>query len=180
MRAFKIMLQGQDTATPPSTHSATPSTDLCSLIPRQQKPKAYESESNCLWFICKSTGLYIQKPVIKHKEVEDEPTLQSTEDAVLVIYENRKHKLNAYVDHISKLCLRHSFHAVMSYDENHRVILVTNRDSTLLDREIEVKGRNFDVTMAKKHKYNMRRTTRLDTEWHDGYADEKPEKRRPT
>ncbi|RIB18852.1 hypothetical protein C2G38_2036547 [Gigaspora rosea] len=53
-------------------------------------------------------------------------------NAVLIIYENREHELNAYRDHISKLCLRQNFHAVMSYDEDRRVTLITNWDSTLL------------------------------------------------
>ncbi|CAG8714272.1 4468_t:CDS:2, partial [Ambispora leptoticha] len=56
-------------------------------------------------------------------------------DAVLIIYENREQELNTYRDHISELCLKQSFYTVMSYDEDRRVTLVTNRDSTLLDRK---------------------------------------------
>ncbi|CAG8741951.1 20067_t:CDS:2, partial [Cetraspora pellucida] len=131
------------------------------------------------------------------KEAEDEPTLQSTEggtisikrqlqhtvfnnisewllafkaymDTVLVIYENREQELNTYQDNINELCLKQSFHAVMSYDEDQRVTLVTNRDSTLLDCDLEAEGRNFDLTTVKKHRNSIRRATRPDIEWPDG------------
>ncbi|CAG8807117.1 10916_t:CDS:2, partial [Gigaspora margarita] len=71
-------------------------------------------------------------------------------------------------DHINELCLQQSFHAVMAYDEDRRVTAVTNRNSTLLDRDTEVEGRNFDATTVKKQRLNAYRTTRLDTEWPDG------------
>ncbi|CAG8722058.1 24795_t:CDS:2 [Gigaspora rosea] len=47
-------------------------------------------------------------------------------DAVLVIYGNREHELNSYRDHINELYLKQSFHAITSYDEDHRITLVTN------------------------------------------------------
>ncbi|RIB03524.1 hypothetical protein C2G38_2224826 [Gigaspora rosea] len=40
----------------------------------------------------------------------------------------------------------------MSYDEDHGITLITNRDSTLLDQETEVEGRSFDVSMAMNPK----------------------------
>ncbi|RIB05488.1 hypothetical protein C2G38_2253785 [Gigaspora rosea] len=134
--------------------------------------------------------------LITMKEAEDDPVLQSTEggsisikkrprhtafsdisewllafksymDAVLVIYENREQELNGYRDHINELCLRQSFHAVMAYDKNCRVTAVTNHNSTLLDRDTEVEGRNFDVTTVKRQRLNTHRSSKLDTEWPD-------------
>ncbi|CAG8718002.1 14254_t:CDS:1 [Cetraspora pellucida] len=89
-------------------------------------------------------------------------------DAVLIIYGNREQELNSYRDHINKLCLQQSFHAVMAYDEDCRVSAVTNRDLTLFDRDTEVEGRNFDATTVKRQRINTYPPTRLDTEWPDG------------
>ncbi|CAG8621131.1 13909_t:CDS:2, partial [Cetraspora pellucida] len=71
-------------------------------------------------------------------------------DAVLMLYKNREQELNTYRDHINELCIKYEFAAVMEYDEDRRVALVMDRDSTLQDRNIEAEGKNFDMTMTRK------------------------------
>ncbi|CAG8771150.1 12712_t:CDS:2 [Cetraspora pellucida] len=75
-------------------------------------------------------------------------------DAVLMLYENHEQELNTYRDHINELCIKYEFAAVMEYDEDHRVALVMDRDSTLQDRNIEAEGKNFDMTTTRKTKDN--------------------------
>ncbi|RIB15551.1 hypothetical protein C2G38_2092905 [Gigaspora rosea] len=89
-------------------------------------------------------------------------------DAVLILYENCEQELNTYRDHINELCIKYEFLAVLGYDENRRIALVMNRDSTLLERNIEVEGKNFDATTAKRPKYEWRRANWADISWYDG------------
>ncbi|RIB23858.1 hypothetical protein C2G38_2032377 [Gigaspora rosea] len=88
-------------------------------------------------------------------------------DAVLIIYENREQELNTYKDHINELCMKYEFAAVMRYDEERRVALVMDRDSTLIDRNIEAEGKSFDATTARKSKDGWRRPMYTNTQWFD-------------
>ncbi|RIB27620.1 hypothetical protein C2G38_2029197 [Gigaspora rosea] len=88
-------------------------------------------------------------------------------DAVLVIYEIREQELNMYRDHINELCMRYEFTAVLRYDEEQRVALVMDRDSTLMDRNIEAEGKSFDVTTARKSKDVWCRPTYTNVQWFD-------------
>ncbi|CAG8819898.1 567_t:CDS:2, partial [Cetraspora pellucida] len=119
---------------------------------------------------------FIHKNLIDSaKEMNDDTTLETSDafkaymDAVLMLYENREQELNTYRDHINELCIKYEFTAVMEYDEDHRVALVTDRDSTLLDRNIEAEGKNFDVTTTRKTKDNgWRQPNWVNTYWQDG------------
>ncbi|CAG8562293.1 21425_t:CDS:2, partial [Cetraspora pellucida] len=71
-------------------------------------------------------------------------------DAVLIIYDNQELELNTYRDHINELCIRYRFSAVMSYDEDRRIALVINCDTTLMDRDTEAEGKNFDAAATKR------------------------------
>ncbi|CAG8789714.1 10410_t:CDS:2, partial [Cetraspora pellucida] len=92
------------------------------------------------------------------KENDDEPVLQSTKG---------EQELNNYRDHVNELCLKQNFYAIMSYDEDRKVTLVTNQDTTLSDYNTEVKGRNFDATTIKRQRHNTYQLIRFDTEWFD-------------
>lgn len=74
-------------------------------------------------------------------------------DAVLILYENREQELNTYRDYINELCIKYQFSAVLAYDKNQRIALVMNRDSTLVEHDIEAERKNFDATTAKKPRY---------------------------
>ncbi|RIB03199.1 hypothetical protein C2G38_2049453 [Gigaspora rosea] len=89
-------------------------------------------------------------------------------DAVLVLYENREQELNAYRDHINELCIKHDFLAVLGYDEDQRIALIMNRDITLLDRNIEAEGKNFDAFTAKRPRNEGWRPGWADTTWYNG------------
>ncbi|RIB25153.1 hypothetical protein C2G38_2278093 [Gigaspora rosea] len=88
-------------------------------------------------------------------------------DAVLIIYEHHEQELNIYRDHINELCVRYKFTVVMRYDEKQRVALVMDRDSTLMDRNIEAEGKSFDATTARKPKEMWRHPTYANVQWFD-------------
>ncbi|CAG8768409.1 2070_t:CDS:2, partial [Ambispora leptoticha] len=77
-------------------------------------------------------------------------------DAVLILYENREQEINTYRDHIYELCTKYKFSAVMGYDEDRRIALVINRDSTLFEKDIEAEGKNFDIAAIKRLKDEVR------------------------
>ncbi|RIB06408.1 hypothetical protein C2G38_2046807 [Gigaspora rosea] len=56
----------------------------------------------------------------------------------------------------------------MKYDEDRRIALAMNQDSTLLDCDIEAEGRNFDATTAKRPRHEWRRPSWTDISWYDG------------
>ncbi|RIB18008.1 hypothetical protein C2G38_2037259 [Gigaspora rosea] len=89
-------------------------------------------------------------------------------EAILIIYDLREQELNAYRDHINTLCIKQEFSAVAAYDEDQRLHLTTNRDSTLFERNIEAEGENFDVTTTKKqHTIANPRNAKRDITWQD-------------
>lgn len=89
-------------------------------------------------------------------------------EAVLVLYSNREQELNYYRDHISTMCTKYEFSAVMSYDEDRRLEITMNHDSTLFDRSIIAEGENFDITTTKKQRFNKLRPGRAEITWQDG------------
>ncbi|RIB03676.1 hypothetical protein C2G38_2049074 [Gigaspora rosea] len=93
---------------------------------------------------------------------------RSYSEAVLIIYEDREQELNFYCDHINNLCIKYDFTAVMAYDEDHRLALVMDRNTTLFDRNIEAEGENFDASTIRRTKFNRSRALRNDATWHDG------------
>ncbi|RIB19853.1 hypothetical protein C2G38_2180739 [Gigaspora rosea] len=90
-------------------------------------------------------------------------------EAILIIYDLREQELNVYRDHNNTLCIKQEFSAVAAYDEDRRLHLTTNRDSTLFERNIEAEGENFDVTTTKKQRTIANpRNTKGDITWQDG------------
>ncbi|CAG8741929.1 17921_t:CDS:2, partial [Cetraspora pellucida] len=73
-------------------------------------------------------------------------------DEVLIIYDNWEQELNSYKDHINELCIRYKFSAIMGYNEDCRVVLVMNQNTTLTDRDIEAEGKNLNTTAVKRIK----------------------------
>ncbi|CAG8833861.1 20945_t:CDS:1, partial [Cetraspora pellucida] len=89
-------------------------------------------------------------------------------EAILIMYKDREHELNFYHDHISTLCTKYEFTAVMVYEEDQRLALTMDRESTLFDRNIEAEGENFDITTTKKFKISKPRIHKTELIWHDG------------
>ncbi|CAG8810137.1 33934_t:CDS:2, partial [Racocetra persica] len=46
--------------------------------------------------------------------------------------------------------------------------LVMNRDTTLLARDIEAEGKNFDVSSLKRPRYDQQYSNWADISWYDG------------
>ncbi|CAG8458972.1 22447_t:CDS:2 [Cetraspora pellucida] len=90
-------------------------------------------------------------------------------DAVLIIFDTREQELNTYRDHINSLCIKQEFDAVLTYDEDRRLHLTINRDTTLLDRDLEASGENFDSTTTKRYRStNSQQTFKSDISWNNG------------
>lgn len=51
--------------------------------------------------------------------------------AILIIYYKREAELNVYRNHISNLCIKYKFTAVMAYNEDRQLALAIDRDTTL-------------------------------------------------
>ncbi|RIB17453.1 hypothetical protein C2G38_2313763 [Gigaspora rosea] len=88
-------------------------------------------------------------------------------DAVLIIYPAREQELNTYRDNINMFCVKHDFSAVAVYDEDKRLHLTINQDTTLTDRDIEAEGENFDMSTIKRHRPNIQRNQKHDITWYD-------------
>lgn len=89
-------------------------------------------------------------------------------EAILIIYEERESELNFYRNHISNLCIKYEFNAIMAYDEDCRLTLAMDRDTTLLERNIEAEGKNFDITTTKRARFSKPQLAKIDTAWYDG------------
>ncbi|RIB21431.1 hypothetical protein C2G38_2176616 [Gigaspora rosea] len=104
---------------------------------------------------------------------DEDHSLQTSKGGVIAIRKSsqpqKEQELNAYRDHINTLCIKQEFSAVAAYDEDRRLHLTTNRDSTLFERNIEVEEENFDVTTTKKQRTIANpRNTKGDITWQDG------------
>ncbi|RIB03804.1 hypothetical protein C2G38_2048976 [Gigaspora rosea] len=56
----------------------------------------------------------------------------------------------------------------MAYDEDCRLVLAMDQDTTLFDKNIEAEGENFDTSTIRRTKFNRSHALRNDATWHDG------------
>ncbi|RIB19563.1 hypothetical protein C2G38_2306651 [Gigaspora rosea] len=180
----RVTLQGQDTgATAAAAQPTMPPTNLLLIRVVSRKypsfdyakfknlcevqgfsnPFAARTESIQFWWVTNWTEG--QKLI---KTLPYKPNISSKLWKAIAFRSNREHEFNSYWNHINELCLKQNFHAVMSYDEDRRITLVTNRDSTLFDCDMEVEVRNFDISTVKRIKHDTYRATRFDVKWQDG------------
>ncbi|CAG8654969.1 5035_t:CDS:2 [Cetraspora pellucida] len=110
----------------------------------------------CLWKTI-AVGNYIDLHEFAYTNLKtslknniDEQTLQASEGGIIAICKRNQQELNAYHNHINTLCIRQEFSAVITYDEDRRLGLTMNRDSTLLEQNIEAKDLTSPGTTAGK------------------------------
>lgn len=61
-------------------------------------------------------------------------------EAILILCSNRKQVLNYYHNHISTMCTKYEFSAVMSYDKDRQLEITINHDLILFDCSIIAEG----------------------------------------
>lgn len=88
-------------------------------------------------------------------------------DAVLIIYGNRESELNTYWNHINELCTKYKFSVVMAYDEDQKIALVMNQNSTLIEKDIEVEGKNLDLAAIKRAREEGQYSSWANMAWSD-------------
>ncbi|CAG8452775.1 9879_t:CDS:2 [Cetraspora pellucida] len=99
-------------------------------------------------------GTYAELQEFAHKNIKanmkylhDDSPLQISEGAILILYDIREQELNFYRDHISTLCTKYEFSAVMSYDEDRRLELTMNRQGSTSHEQI--KQRYYGMTTER-------------------------------
>src|ERR1043165_6831346 len=70
-------------------------------------------------------------------------------DLVLIIYPHRVGEFQGYISILTEFSKDFHLQAVMRYDRDRRIKLAEKRDSTLLDREPSVEGKNFTAAAAR-------------------------------